>query len=162
MEKNNKSILAWTLIYILIMLAITGILNIFNLTFLNWIKYFSMIICFIGIILGTLQLLKKKKILAVIMIVIEVIIILAIDLYCILLFDFEEIVTQDGNKMVKRTHSVLLSNCIEYYDYKNFFVRSKQIRIYEAYNNSLDEWMSTSYYDENGNFMYEIKNENII
>lgn len=152
-KKINKPILLWTIIYIASILLITGILRIFNLTFLNWVKYFSMFVCFVGIILGTIQLLKKRKVLTVIIVIVEIVIILVVDLYCLLLFDIETLVIKDNNLMIKKTHSILLSNWIEYYDYINIFVRSRQERIYEAYDDSLNEYLYTYYYDENGNLI---------
>ena len=162
MKKISRSILFWTIIFILIILFSSIVLNMFNYQFLNWIKYITMIIGTFGIIAGTIQLLKKKKILCSVLCVLEFIIIGgACILFIFLFFNVEEIVVKDNTKMIKETHSFLFSNWINYYEYNNIFVRSKQPRIYEAHDDYIGDYLYTTYYDENGNIIKEIKEENL-
>ena len=161
----RKSILFWTIIFILIMLSISFIIGLFNYQFLNWVKISAMVIIFIGITTGTIQLLvrilKKNRamciILCIIVVLIECIVIGVTDIFLILCYyNSEEIVIKNGTKMVKETHSVLFSNGITYYDYKNIFIRSKTKRIYEAHDDYIGEYLYTDYYDENGKFIEEV------
>lgn len=55
--------------------------------------------------------------------------------------------------MVKETHSFLTFNWINYYDYKNIFIRRKQVRIHESHNNYIGDYMGTIYYDGKGNIV---------
>ena len=153
MKKLLKSILFLDVIFILIMFLISFILGLYNYQFLSWIKYLIIIICFIGIIIGTIQVLRKKKKLCFIICVLEffIISILAFLLFLYYSCNVEEIVIKDDIKMIKETHSVLLSNWINYYDYENIFVRSKQVKIYEAHDDYIGEYLYTIYYDEDGN-----------
>ena len=153
MKKTRGNILICTIIYLIIFILLKKILNEFNLEYMQWIKYFSIIIITIGTIIGTIQILKKKKIILVILLIFETVIITFIVgiLLLALVLNPEEVVYKNGKKMVKETRSVLLSNWINYYDYKNIFVRGKNKRIHESYNNSLNEYLDTIYFDEKGN-----------
>ena len=59
--------------------------------------------------------------------------------------------------MIEQTHSFLLANWINYYDYETFFYRSNKVKIYKAYDDSLTEYdyLSTTYYDDEGNVILE-------
>lgn len=153
MKKLLKSILFLDVIFILIMFLISFILGLYNYQFLSWIKYLIIIICFIGIIIGTIQVLRKKKKLCFIICVLEFFIISILSFLLILYYscNVEEFVIKDDIKMIKETHSVLLSNWINYYDYENIFVRSNQVKIYEAHDDYIGEYLYTIYYDEDGN-----------
>ena len=153
MKKILKSILFWDVIFLLIMFLISFILGLYNYQFLSWIKYLIIIICFIGIIIGTIQVLRKKKKLCFIICVLEFFIIIILSFLLVLYYscNVEEIVIKDDIKMIKETHSVLLSNWINYYDYENIFVRSKQVKIYEAHDDYIGGYLYTIYYDEDGN-----------
>lgn len=151
MKELYKYILFWTIIFVLLMLFISFVLNSMNYQFLNWIKYALMIISLIGTLLGTIQLLKKKKVICTIICILEVILIGSFNLALIFFsFDSEEIVLKNNKKMIQETHSFLLSNWIKYYDYKNIFIRSKQERIYEVHDDYIGEYLYTIYYDKNG------------
>ena len=153
MKKILKSILFWDVIFILIMFLISFILGLYNYQFLSWIKYLIIIICFIGIIIGTIQVLRKKTKLCFIICILEFFIIIILSFLLVLYYscNVEEIVIKDDIKMIKETHSVLLSNWINYYDYENIFVRGKQVKIYEAHDDYIGEYLYTIYYDEDGN-----------
>ena len=107
----------------------------------------------IGLISGTVQLFKRKKTLCVFFCLLEFVIIGIINVGLIVGYNKEEIVVRNDKKMIKETHSVLLFNWIKYYDYKNIFVKNKQEKIYEAYDDSIEEYLYTIYYDEGGNII---------
>lgn len=153
MKKLLKSILFWDVIFLLIMFLISFILGIYNYQFLSWIKYIIIIISFIGIIIGTIQVLRKKTKLCFIICILEFFIIIILSFLLVLYYscNVEEFVIKDDIKMIKETHSVLLSNWINYYDYENIFVRGKQVKIYEAHDDYIGEYLYTIYYDEDGN-----------
>ena len=102
MKKLLKSILFWDVIFLLIMFLISFILGIYNYQFLSWIKYLIIIICFIGIIIGTIQVLRKKKKLCFIICVLEFFIIIILSFLLVLYYscNVEEIVIKDDIKMI--------------------------------------------------------------
>lgn len=65
-----------------------------------------------------------------------------------LLSDVQKTVEIDGVKMIQEKHSVLVSNWIQYYDYKGCFVRGRHARIYESYDNTLSDTLCTDYDDK--------------
>ena len=166
--KIFKSILFYTIIYILLFVLVGCLLNKFGYVYLKWFIYLNMFIILAGIISGTIQLIIKTKqegkrlLLAIGTITIEMVIILSVDLGYIFLQDYEQIVYKDNKKMIKETHSFLASNWINYYNYENIFVRKKQVRIYEAHNNYIGNLINTTYYDEHGNILYIEKNELLV
>lgn len=152
MKKFKTSILFWTLIFTLTMVGLSLGLKLMNLTFLNWVKTMTIVIIFIGIVLGTIQTLKQK-VLRYILILAEMIIFIVI-IFCNMIFiDHEKIVFKNERYMVQRTHSFLLSNYINYYEYQNIFLRNTKPSIYEVYNNTLSEYLYTIYYDDKGNII---------
>ena len=60
MKKIKTSILFWTFIFTLVMVILSLCLKITNLTFLNWVKTMTIIIIFIGLVMGTIQSVKQK------------------------------------------------------------------------------------------------------
>ena len=120
--KIFKSIMFYTIIYILLFVLGGFILNKFGYAYLKWFIYMNMFISLVGIIAGTIQLIIKTKqkgkrlLLAIGTITIEIVIILSIDLGYIFLQDQEQIVYKDNKKMIKETHSFLVSNWINYYN----------------------------------------------
>lgn len=152
MKKIKTSILFWTFIFTLVMVILSLCLKITNLTFLNWVKTMTIIIIFIGLVMGTIQSVKQK-VLRNILIVAEIII-FTIVIFCNMMFiDREKIVFKDKCYMVQRTHSFLLSNYIDYYDCQNIFIRNTKASIHEVYNNTLSEYLYTIYYDRKGNII---------
>ena len=73
MKKIKTSILFWTFIFTLVMVILSLCLKITNLTFLNWVKTMTIIIIFIGLVMGTIQSVKQK-VLRNILIIAEIII----------------------------------------------------------------------------------------
>lgn len=73
MKKIKMSILFWTFIFTLVMVILSLCLKITNLTFLNWVKTMTIIIIFIGLVMGTIQSVKQK-VLRNILIIAEIII----------------------------------------------------------------------------------------
>ena len=149
--KNKlKDILHVTFIFMLVMLLANFILSLFDLVFLNWIKYTSIAACITGLFAGTYQYMKNRKIILIFTISAELVFTGIVALYCLFTFNQEKIVYKDGQKMIQESHSFLFSNWIKYYDYKNIFVRSTSEKIYEAYDDSLSEYLYTIYYNEDG------------
>lgn len=156
LNKWKKSVLFYSVLYVIIFTLTKIVLNLFKLEYMQWIKYVSIIIIPIGIVIGTIQLLRKKKSVLVIILIVEVIFIFVFGGYLLLflLSNVEEITYKEGKKMVKETHSFLLSNWINYYEYENIFVREANVRIHEAYDDSIKEYLYTTYYDEDRNVIY--------
>ena len=159
-KQIKTSILFYTLVYLGLYLLVYFILSLFNLTYILWFKQATIVLVSIGFIASTIQIgiqnTKKITISSIILIICEVILSILIYFGFMILHDPEEVVYTDGRQqMVQVTHSVLVSNWIKYYDYENFFVRGKQERIYKAYNNTLQEYMYTIYYDKDGNVIKE-------
>lgn len=73
MKKIKTSILFWTFIFTLVMVILSLCLKITNLTFLNWVKTMTIIIIFIGLVMGTIRSVKQK-VLRNILIIAEIII----------------------------------------------------------------------------------------
>ena len=127
-----------------------------------------MFISIIGIILGTVQLIchstktnKWKVLIATCVCTFEILLAIAGAWAYFKFSPREELVDRDNKKMIKITHYELLSNDIEYYDYINYFIRNKTIRIIEDYSDAI----GTKYYrgtilnDENGELFEEYDSE---
>ena len=151
MKKMAKYILFWLILFITIMVLISCILNLYNYQFLNWVKYICMIISLVGVIIGTIQVCYKRKLICIILVILQFICISTVNQVLLLFTDEQSIIIKDGKRMVKEIHSILLSNSIEYYDYENIFVRGKQIRILENHDDSIGEYLYTTCYDRKGN-----------
>lgn len=163
-KKINKSIhpiFKSTFLYVVIFTASyfisQSILYNNGLVYLKWFQYFSFSIIALGIIIGTIQLIigtgKQYAVRVTIyisLLIIEIIIVIGSVFFIVIFVDKESVVVKNNNTMVEESHSFLVSNWRNYYDYENIFVRKNVIRIYEAYNNSLGEYLYTNYYDENG------------
>lgn len=119
----KKNMLFWTLIYLIIFVLGWIILYLCNRTYLFWFKEVSFLIITIGIIVSTIKNIKKskydekeKKLLYITYLSIEAIIsfiVLAVITFPYL-FNVEKIVMIDGKLYVESSHSVLLSNRINY------------------------------------------------
>lgn len=130
--------------------------------FLNWVKSCLIIIFVLLFLLGTIQIYRKYKIECFILCFLEVCVFtVLISLFVLKYYGgVEEVVLIDNKKMIKETHSFLLSNWINYYDYQNIFVRSKQVRIHEEHDDYIGDYIYTIYYDEDGNVIRESKKDN--
>lgn len=147
--------------------AITRILlNQFNLEYMQWVNLVSAIILLVGGIVGTIQLLKKEDISILKIVVLELMIIIIFFVGNYLVFkslDYEEITYKDGLKMVQNVFSEeYKGRWIEYYDYKNIFIRGKNVRIKDIYDDNFteNEYRCTQYYDENGKYIFSINKYN--
>lgn len=152
-SKVPKTILVYILLYIFFYLILGGILYLCNMTYLLWFKLFSFAFVVIGIIASTIQSTRTKSISCILFVVMEIFISVILLFGYLFFVSTEEIVERDGQRMIKASHSFLLSNWIKYYDYSNILIRSTQPRIYEAYDNTLhkSEYLYTIYYDDQGN-----------
>lgn len=157
MKKLFRSILFWDILFLLLMFGISKVLNMYNMQFLSWTSFSIVIIFIILFMLGTIQIYKKEKLVCIILCFVEVFVVFFVLVifgpYLLLNYNPEEIVIIDNKKMIKETHSFLLSNWINYYDYQNIFLRSKQVRIKEAHDDYIGDYLYTIYYDDNGNII---------
>lgn len=73
--------------------------------------------------------------------------------YIIFIANTETITSYFGVMMIKERRQVFKNNYINYYEYINPFVRSKQELIKEHYDDTIseDEYCGTTFYDEEGN-----------
>lgn len=151
--KIPKTALSYVLLYALLYLSFGGILYLCNMTYLLWFKLFSFGLIVLGSIIATIQYQKSKIISRVLLVSMELILSILLLFGYLVFVDTEEIVDHNGQRMVKVSHSFLLSNWIEYYDYSNIIVRSSQPRIHEMYDDSLhdSQYLYTIFYDKDGN-----------
>lgn len=180
-----KKFLKWTknnilLCTVLIMIALITChfsLGIFNMGFRLSFIYSLSIFIVIGLIVGTIQLFRKKG-----KIVKSVIIIICtgITIVCLLFWQIillllafsytpEHVVEKDNKKYVAHVYSWLDTD-VKYYDYINFFLMGKTKRIHEYYYNvgkdvladEANEWEPSDviYYDENGKIIKDNSEKN--
>lgn len=112
------------------------ILNLLALEYRQWIIFTYGIALVVSLVFGTIQLISKipskpNKIIAVIVLIVVVILsIPSVLLYVIFSYTPEHIVTKNDVKLVGYVNGFLRTH-VNYYDYKNCFVRGKQLRLYE-------------------------------
>lgn len=130
--------------------------------FLSWIKFVIIIIFILMFIIGTIQSFHKEKKVCFILCIIELILFglgfLIYVFYFNIVGDIESIVEIDNKKMIRETHNTLFGKELKYYDYQNVFIRSKQIKIYESYEEG--EFLYKVYYDNFGNIIKKIESDN--
>ena len=138
--KNN--ILIFTLLVIVALITCHFSLGIFNMGFRLSFIYSLSIFIIIGLIVGTIQLFRKKgKIVKSVIIIICI----GITIVCLLFWKIillllafsytpEHVVEKDNKKYVAHVYSWLDTD-VKYYDYINFFLMGKTKRIQEYYYN---------------------------
>ena len=168
MKKLTKSILFYVAILVIIYAIFKFCLEFNNYIFLKWIDTTVMFISIIGIILGTIQMIchstktsKWKVLIATCVCTFEILLAIAGAWAYFKFSPREELVDRDNKKMIKITHYELLSNDIEYYDYINYFIRNKTIRIIEDYSDAIGTkyYRGTIFNDENGELFEEYDSE---
>lgn len=167
MKKKSKNIFIYVVICIAVVLLLEQLFNIFDLAFRSWFIMLFISLSFLGIFVSLIQLICKikKKVRRNILLFMSFIIIfpaLGFSVYMsFMTIDEEFVVTKYDKKMVAKLHS-FFSVDVEYYEYKNFLLRGKNVRIHEYYgeggfnpikNKYGHEYLvhSGSYYDKNGN-----------
>jgi len=170
----SNNILLFTILVIPTLLVCHFVLGIFNMRFRLSAVYGLSIITVIVLIVGTIQLYRKKdKIVKRMIIAISICILIFVLLFwkiillILALLYTPEHVVQKGDKKYVAHVSSWLDTDVEYYDYINFLVMGKEIRLIEFYNNvgkdvladKTKEWTPTNviYYDEDAK---KIQNEN--
>lgn len=155
-----RSSFFYTIVFAVLFFISQSVLSNYGLIYLKWFQYFSFSIIALGTIIGTIQLIKRtskqntvRVTVYISLLIIEILIVLGLIFFITMFVDKESIVVKNNDTMVEESHSFLLSNWKNYYDYENIFVRKNVIRIYEAYDDSLGEYLYTNYYDENGIFI---------
>ena len=130
----KKNFCTYAVIYVICVIVLKIILNLFNLEFMTWIYYASTAYVFLMIVIGIFQLLLqiKKKVLKVIIIIIFLIILYYIGIFGKFIFVFgyrpEVMREKDGIKVVEFQKYWNRNEEIDYYYYKyyNLFLRSKE------------------------------------
>lgn len=138
-EKFKNNILIFTILIATIFVALHFCIGLLNIRFRIWIYYFIAVFTILGIVGGSIQLLKKKKNIIVKIIVLIVLVMFVISspvIYIGLVFAYtpEHVVKKNGKKYVACVRSFLDVD-VDYYDYINFFLVGKKIRISEYYGN---------------------------
>lgn len=167
MKKLFKNILFDTLVFTVIYFILFFILKQFDLIFMPWIRKLAMIVIPIGIYTGVIQAilkLEKGEIITKIFAWIGfaflfLVITIVMYIYVIFFYSEEKIVYYEETKMVKETVSRFKTFDINYYEYTNPFIRSRQERVVEHYDDTLhqDGYRGTTYYNKDG---VEIENFN--
>lgn len=156
----RTKILFYVFLYEFLYLITRILLNKFNLEYIQWVNFVSSIILLVGGIVGIMQLLKKEDISVLRIIILELMLIIIFFVGIYLVFKtlgYEEITYKDGRKMVQEifvegTSGSHTKRWIEYYDYKNIFIRGKNVKIKDIYDDNFteNEYVCTEYYDEYG------------
>lgn len=171
-NKIKDKLLIYSLIYLCLFVIFWFILDTLNYEYLQWFKIFSVLLVIIGIMTGTVITIRNSKyeekdkfllycVYLAIELIISFIVILIISFP--LLYQTEKIVKKDGSLYIEEKYSFLLSNHINYYKFSNIIFRTKKVSIYKSYNNSLsdDEYLKTTYYDDEGKVIKEETKEDI-
>ncbi len=163
--KVVRLVLFWVILFAIFIVTLNKILNSFNLVLFQWINHLSLIVIFLGIILGTIQIIYKKKRLCYFVVFFELLILMAayfIYCLCVLGADEERITVIDGKKFVEERHHVLLSNSISYYKYINHLVYDRKVSIYKSYDDFLSEYdyLDTMCFDGNKHKIMHINEKN--
>ena len=161
MKKRIKlNILFKTIIYAIIFVLSSMLLDKFELTFLWWVKDLSIILVTLGIIIGIIEIIGnmtsekkfRKLILHIVWILFVLFAALVNFIYFVFMSNSEKITKYYDVKMIIEVRSVWKSNYIKYYDYLNPFIRSKQEIISEYYDDAIaiHEYGGTTFYNEEG------------
>lgn len=114
------------------------ILNLFALEYRQWIIFTYGIVLVVSLVLGIIQRIikipsKPNKIIISIALLVMVILSIPSVLLCVVFsYTPEHVVTKNDVKLVGYVNGFLRTR-VEYYDYKNYFVRGEQLRLYENY-----------------------------
>ena len=136
----RKNVLWSSLINILVVILVYFLLKIFNITFRQWVYYFVFSITVIGIIIGSVQIAKRRgkktKALFIFLGIVIAIIIVMFWKIILLVFAFsykpEHIVTKDNKKYVAYVIAFKQVE-VEYYDYINFFLVGNRLKLREEF-----------------------------
>ena len=140
MKKNinfiKKNILISTVIFLTVYILLGVLINLLNYTYTFLTAIISVIIIFIGLIFGTIKLVKKdniskteKTIYLIPIILIEVILITPVIIMYMLFKPIETYTIEDNKVMYKITIYRLHDHEINYYKFTNPFIRTKKISI---------------------------------
>lgn len=160
----KKCILFYTIIYILIFITLHIILKHFNLAYRSWFFIASIISTMLGLTIGTLQLIKRKKVRILIAIILGIILVPTVQYAFSNYYRPENVVSKENKKYVTyavKTHNSYVSGTrILYYEYENFIFSGNKIILEEYYENAFllgDTLIGIKYYDEDGNVIKEYK-----
>lgn len=163
-----KIILLDTLIFVLIFAITQGLLYLFRLSLRRWVVFIFLVLATIGGVVGIIQLLLKirKKPLKITLLCIFSVLTAAVSFISVpmTIFAFaseEHIIERDEGRYLARVVG-WLDTYVYYYDYVNFLVQGRHIKIEEWYGNGgFDPFEDdhehtprrTIYYDNDGNIM---------
>lgn len=175
----KKSILFYASIYAIIFIVSGIILNAVGLKYRQYINYFSIILILVGIIAGLIQILNNVKVswIKICLIICSVSIMGLIIMFSPIILLFiaflppEHVVEKDNKKYVAYVYS-WLDTRVEYYEYINFLLVSKNMRIEDFYNDVGRDVLAkdaeglftpsrTTYYNKDGEIIdidHKIKN----
>lgn len=136
----RKNVLLSSLINILVVVLVYFLLKIFNITFRQWVYYFVFAITAIGIIIGSIQISKKRgKITKAFFIILGIAVVVIIVLFwkiILLVFAFsykpEHVIIKDNKKYVAYVIAFKQVD-VEYYDYINFFLVGNRLKLREEF-----------------------------
>lgn len=139
-NKLRKSILFYTVLMAILFTLMHFFLKLFNVQFRQWVYYFIVLLSVLGIIIGTIQIIRNKsKKVKMVFVCIGVCIAIFLAFYwhmilfiIMLSYSPEHIISKDGNKYVAYVNSFLSVN-VEYCDYINWFLVGNKVKIYEDY-----------------------------
>lgn len=176
-NRCKKSILFYTVIYIIIFILSRKLLNTMGMQYRQNVNYLSIILILIGIISGVTQIFMTSKskslkiciIIFAILIVGIMLLISPIILLSIALLPPEHIVGKEDKKYVAYVYS-WHDTRVEYYDYINFLLMGNVERIEEFYHNVSRDVLAkdakelftptyTNYYDINGTYQHTIRDK---
>lgn len=130
MKKFFKNGITYSVLYGIVFYLINSILNKNNIQFMSWIYYLSNSLIILSFIVGIFQLLLKIKnkikrnVFLVIMPIFSGIVIFIYVYISMLAYSPEYIIVKDNKKMVANVQG-FHNTYIDYYDYINLFMKSK-------------------------------------
>lgn len=139
-KKIKTNILLYTVIILVSFVISHFILKILSIKYRQWVYYAVILLFMIGIVVGAIQIIRKKgKTVKVISSIIGTIIAFFVIFYWQLfllgfVFSYcpEHVIERDGKRYVAYVKSFLSVN-VDYYDYINFFLVGDKVKIHEYY-----------------------------
>ena len=165
-DRKNKAVKVY-IIYICIMLLVSGYARLNGIIFRQYLRYVNEVIVIIGLVYLLIRLKrlipKEKKFIRLAVSLLAVIIaVVAVMGICVFETDRETVVTVEGEKKIRVESSFFMYYEVTYYDYGNIFSYRAYPSIEENYDDGdPGQWIYTDYYDENGTLVERVfKEEN--
>lgn len=129
----RRCILFWTAVFAGGMLLLAVMLWVLGYQFLQWVNCVSAALVFLAIPVGTIQLLRRKMLICILVTVLEVLALLYLGCFSLLFITPETVVEVNGRPMIQEQRGFLVGvNEYEYYyyDFESIYVRSSRARFY--------------------------------